>query len=179
MRLLGSAVLLAALLGLTACAPPFPEPPDTIGADYPGAIPVSVAWPSDWLEGVPGESHAAGWPIVGLQLEHVNGRWVWRVRNPDPGRDIFGESITDPDRAREALIDASTLTLVDERHVVLTEAELAGVEMGAYEAAQLSGEVYPSPRLIGLTQKSEDGRTVWEITTYDTETGVVSVTTAG
>jgi hypothetical protein len=89
----------------------------------------------------------------------------------------LGESVTEPDRGQEALYDASTLALVQKHHVTLTEAELAEVSVGAYDAAQLSGEVYPGPRLIELERVVEDGRPAWRVTTYDSETGVQSVVT--
>jgi hypothetical protein len=114
---------------------------------------------------------------VGLRLEYVEGQWAWRVRSLDPGRDIWGESVTEPDRGQEALYDASTLARLQEHHVTLTDAELAALDVGAYGAAQLSGEVYPSPRLIELERVVEDGRPAWRVTTYDTETGVQSVVT--
>ena len=74
-------------------------------------------------------------------------------------------------------IIGSTLALVQKHHVMLTEAELAQASVGAYDAAQLSGEVYPGPRLIELERVVEDGRPAWTVTTYDTETGVQSVVT--
>lgn len=114
---------------------------------------------------------------MGLRLEYVADRWVWRVRSLDPGRDIWGDSITEPDRGWEAFYDASTFARLQEHHVTLTDAELADLGVGAYGAAQLSGEVYPSPRLIELKRVAEDGRPTWRITTYDTETGVQSEVT--
>lgn len=173
-------IVIVGALFLPACGASFPDAPDSAGEDYPsGGIPVSVAWPSDWLEGFVGEPNSPPGPIVGLRLEYVAERWVWRVRSLDPGRDVFGESITEPDRGREALYDASTLTIVQDHHVTLTDAELADIGVGAYHAAQLSGEVYPSPRLIELERVVDDGQPAWRITTYDTETGVQSETTVG
>jgi hypothetical protein len=112
-------------------------------------------------------------------LEFVDGNWVWRVRSLDPGHDVFGEQVTDPKRGREALIDASTLALITHHAVELSEAELAEPEVSYYDAAQLSGEQYPSPRLIELSRDMDAGRPVWRITTYDTETGIQSVSTVG
>lgn len=171
-------IVFAGALCLSACTASFPSPPTGVGDEYPdGGVPVSVAWPSDWLEGFVGEPNSPPGPIVGLRLEYVEDEWVWRVRSLDPGRDIWGESITEPDRGQEALYDASTLALVQKHHVMLTEAELAQASVGAYDAAQLSGEVYPGPRLIELERVVEDGRPAWTVTTYDTETGVQSVVT--
>ncbi|NLA10034.1 MAG: hypothetical protein GX871_07520, partial [Microbacteriaceae bacterium] len=128
-RLLGVAALLATALVLAGCATPFPEPPGAVGQEYPSdGVPLSVAWPSDWLEGFVAEPNSPPGPIVGLRLEHVEARWVWRVRSVDPGRDAFGESVTDPDRGWEALYDASTLTVLREHEVRLTAAELSGVD---------------------------------------------------
>lgn len=169
-------VIVVGALSFSACGASVPSPPATVGDDYPdGGIPVSVTWPSDWLEGFVGESEAAGGPIVGLRLEYVDDRWVWRIRSLDPGRDVLGESITEPDRGREALVDASTRVLVATHHVTLTDAELAAVEVSAYDAAQLSGEIYPNPRLVELELQMVDGEPTWRITTYDTETHVQSV----
>ena len=171
-------IVVAGALVLSGCAPAFPSPPTGVGEDYPDSgIPTGVAWPSDWLEGFVGEPNSPPGPIVGLRLEYVEGQWAWRVRSLDPGRDIWGESVTEPDRGQEALYDASTLARLQEHHVTLTDAELAELDVGAYGAAQLSGEVYPSPRLIELERIVEDGRPAWRITTYDTETGVQSVVT--
>lgn len=177
-RTLTTAGMLTVGLMLAGCGASIPDGPDSVGENYPiGGIPVSVAWPSDWLEGFVGEPNSPPGPIVGLRLEYVEDQWVWRVRSLDPGRDIWGESVTEPDRGQEALYDASTLALVQEHHVTLTDAELADMGVGAYGAAQLSGEVYPSPRLIELERVLEDGRPAWRITTYDTETGVQSEVT--
>ena len=173
-----ASILLAAAGGWTGCSASLPEAPEVVGEDYPdGGIPVGVAWPSDWLEGFVGESEAVGGTIVGLRLEYVDDQWVWRVRSVDPGRDFLDDGITEPDRGREALIDASTLRLVQDQHVTLTDAELGQIGVSNYDAAQLSGEVYPSPRLVALERGMEDCDVVWRITTYDTETGTQSVTT--
>lgn len=178
MRVLVGLIVFAGALCLSACTAFFPSPPTVVGEDYPdGGVPVGVAWPSDWLEGFVGEPNSPPGPIVGLRLEYVEDQWVWRVRSVDPGRDIWGESVTEPDRGQEALYDASTLALVQKHHVTLTEAELAELSVGAHDAAQLSGEVYPGPRLIELERVMEDGRPAWTVTTYDTETGAQSVVT--
>ncbi|WP_438354720.1 hypothetical protein [Microbacterium sp. CJ88] len=160
---------------LAGCAAPFPEPVPSVGDGYPvEGVPWAVAWPSDWLDGFEGVTSAG--PIVGLRLEYVESRWQWRVRSVDPGRDILGETVTEPDRGRESLFDASTLKVIQERHVTLTPAEVAGGGIGAYQAARLSGEVYPNPRLIELRRQESGGVPVWNITTYDTDTGHLSQT---
>ena len=172
------AVVLAGALTLTACGTPLREPPGTVGDDYPAyGVPLDVSWPSDWLSGYGSEAGAVGAPIVGLRLEYVDDRWVWRVRTIDPGRDLFGEQVTEPDRGSEAFIDASTREVLKHHFVELTDAELAEVELSAYDAAQLSGEAYPSPRLVELTRQLENGRPVWVVTTLDTENGTFSVLT--
>jgi hypothetical protein len=179
-RLLAGVTVGAGTLCLAGCVAALPSPPPDVGADYPeSGIPTEVAWPSDWLEGIAGESNSPAGPIVGLRLEYIEDQWMWRVRSPDPGRDIWGESVTEPDRGQEALYDASTLARVREQHVTLTDRELAELSISAYDAAQLSGEVYPSPRLIELERVEKDGRPAWRITTYDTETGAQSVVTLG
>lgn len=172
------AIVIAGTLVLSGCGASFPEVPDSVGEEYPtSGVPVSVAWPSDWLEGLFGESNSPPGPVVGLRLEYVDDQWVWRVRSLDPGRDAWGESVTEPDRGQEALYDASSLAVLQKRQVTLTEAELADLGVSAYAAAQLSGEVYPSPRLIELALIMQDGRPTWRITTYDTETGLQSEVT--
>ena len=176
-RLLVSVWALSAALSLGACSASFPGSPPSIGADYPNSgIPTSVAWPSDWLEGFVGESDAVGGPIVGLRLEYVEDTWMWRIRSLDRGANILGERTKESPRGREALVEARTLELVNQREVELSETELAELSVSYYEAAQLSGETYPSPRLVGLERATGDNRPAWKITTYDTETGAVSVT---
>lgn len=171
-----SAWALSAALSFAACSS-FPESASSIGADYPSSgIPTSVAWPSDWLEGFNGESDAVGGPIVGLRLEYVEDTWVWRVRSLDSGVDFLGQRPRESSRGREALVDASTLKLVKHHEVELSEAELAELRVGPYTAAQLSGETYPSPRLVGLELVLVDNHPTWKITTYDTETGAISIT---
>ena len=173
--LIVGAWVLSATLSLASCSP-FPESPASIGADYPSSgIPTSVGWPSDWIEGFAGESEAVGGPIVGLRLEYVEDAWVWRIRSLDPGTDALGQRPRESTRGREALVDARTLELVNQREVELSEAELAELPVGPYEAAQLSGEAYPSPRLVGLERAFVDNRPAWKITTYDTETDAMSV----
>lgn len=178
MRGLAGASILAGIVGLTSCGASVPDAPDAVGDDYPGGgIPSSVAWPSDWLESIPGESYGFGWPIVGLRLEYVDDQWVWRVRSAEAEKDLFGDVVSDSDHGLESLIDAATLDVIVQHDVELTEAELAADGVGVYWAAQLSGETYPSPRIVELERDIEGGVSVWRITTYDTETGVQSVKT--
>jgi hypothetical protein len=174
-RGLSSAVVILCTVTLAGCGTSVPGPPEEVGDDYPaGGIPTAVMWPSDWLDGIVGEPNGIGGSIVGLRLEYVQDHWVWRVRSADPGRDLFGEAVTEPERGLESLLDATTLAVVDEHHVTLSDAELAPVDVSYYDAAQLSGETYPSPRLIELQREMGNGRPVWDITTYDTGTGVQS-----
>ncbi|MER7796400.1 hypothetical protein [Microbacterium sp. NPDC096154] len=177
-RLLLGIAVLAGSLAVTACGARFPELPEAVGEDFPdGAIHTAVAWPSDWLEGLAGESEAVGGQIVGLRLEFVDDTWMWRLRSRDPGYDLFGESITEPDRGREALVDAATHEVVAQRHVELTEAELTPGRIAALTAARLSGERYPSPRIVAMESIVEDDGPAWRITLRDTETGAQSLTT--
>lgn len=166
---------LAGALAISGCSASLPQAPHAVGDDFPsGGIPSSVAWPSDWLESVPGESFGFGWPIVGLRLEHVDERWVWRVRATEQDRDLFGEDVRDSVHGVESIIDAATLDVIAQQDVELTEAESAPDGVGVYWAAQLSGEEYPTPRIIELERVIEDGAAVWRITTYDTGTGTQS-----
>ena len=171
-KLVLTSVMLTGALFLSGCEGSFPDTPASAGQDYPsGGIPTSVMWPSDWLEGFSGEEDSPRGPIVGLRLEYVRDQWVWRVRSVAPGREGPADS------GREALYDASTLAFKQERDVTLTDGEVAAISVGATEAARLSGETYPSPRLIALDLGVVDGRPVWDITTYDTETGARSTAT--
>lgn len=178
-RKLAIATLLATALLTAGCEAPFPEAPASVGEQYPsGGVPLDVAWPSDWLEGFVAEPNSPPGPIVGLRLEYTAQRWVWRVRSLDPGRDVFGDSVTEPERGWEALYDASTLAVVREQQVTLTAAELEGADepgrISAAGAARQSGERYPSPRLIELARVEADEGSVWRVTMYDTETGMQS-----
>jgi hypothetical protein len=178
------AVTLAGMIGVllmcAGCSVWFPAEPEAVGDGYPdGGIPTSVAWPSDWLTAIPGESDAVPGSIVGLRLEYVNDQWVWRVRSKDPTGGFFEENPEDSTRGKEALLDAERLETVTSRAVELTDAELSVPSLSAAEAAQRSGEEYPSPRLIELERVLEDGRAVWSVTVEDTETAERSETTIG
>ncbi|MBF4615696.1 hypothetical protein [Curtobacterium sp. VKM Ac-1376] len=172
--------MMAALLSATVFAPAgcasFPAAPSAVGEDYPSTgIPTSVAWPSDWLESLAGESDAVGGTVVGLRLENVAERWVWRVRSTDPGRkDLLGESDADSTSAVEALIDATDLALVQKHDVTLTSAEADVTKLSYYDAVQQSGEGYPGPRLVELKRVVEERQAAWRVTTYDTGDGDLS-----
>jgi len=162
----------AAVGSLVGCAAPFPDSPSEAAANFPaGGIPTQVLWPSDWLEGIAGESEAIGGRIVGLGLEYRDDTWVWRVTSTDPEMDWTGEQVADPLRGREALLDAETLTPLQQRHVSLPESAAVHIDVGTAEAARLSGEIYPDPRLIALELTEESGEPHWEATMMRMETG--------
>lgn len=171
---LAAAVML--LLASPACAASLPTSPAAPGDDFPGAVPIAVTWPSDWLEAIPGESvDGIAGAVVDLRLEYQDDTWTWRVTSLDPGMDLFGEQVTEPRRGLEALLDAETGALLRQQQVELREDQIADTRMGAAGAARLSGEEYPSPRIIALTLTSDAGAPVWRATMYDTETGETSV----
>jgi hypothetical protein len=93
---------------------------------------------------------------------------------PRPRARHLGRISDRPRPREEALYDATTLARLREHHVTLAEAELADISISAYDAAQRSGEVYPSPRLIELARVVKDGVPTWRVTTYDTGSGVQS-----
>ncbi len=172
----GSAIIALTVLG-AGCAT-VPNPPDAVGADYPGTcLPPELSWPTDFLESLPGESSAVGGSIVGLRLEYVDAQWVWRLRSADTANDPWGERVDDPSAGKESLVDVRTLTPVATHEVELTEAEQQPLGISAYDAAQLSGEQWPSPLIIELTRVMEGDAAVWRITTCDTETNEQSVMT--
>lgn len=172
---LAGAIALASALTLAACSAPVPDAPETVGEDYPsGGIPTEVGWPSDWLEAFTSESEAVGGTIVGLRLEYQDDRWAWRVTSRDPQMDWTGERVTDERRGREALIDARDRSLLGDGYVQLPESALAGIEVGTAEAARLSGETYPSPRLVELELGSRNGEPVWRATLMDLDTGRIT-----
>lgn len=162
----------AAAIVLAGCAA-FPPAPGAVGSDWPSTgVPSAVRWPSDWIDGLSGESEAVGGPIVGLRLEYVAEHWVWRIRSTDPGRtDVLGEPDAEPSSGVEALVDATDLSLVRRHEVTLTEAETADVGVSYYDAVQASGEEWPGPRLVELERVVDDRRPTWRVTTYDTEDG--------
>lgn len=177
LRLAVGAFLVAAAVALTACSS-VPNAPSAVGEGYPGTcLPAEFSWPTDFLEGLAGESSAVGGSIVGLRLEYVDSRWMWRLRSFETEHDVFGEPADDPSVGKESTVDVRTLQLLATHQVELTEAEMQVGGRGAYEAAQLSGEVWPSPLIIEMTRVIEGQAAVWRITTCDTETNEYYVMT--
>ncbi|MFE1665100.1 hypothetical protein [Microbacterium sp. P02] len=179
MRRRASAGLLvvAAAVTLTGCAT-VPDAPDAVGQDYPGTcMPAELSWPTDFLESLPGESPVLGGSVVGLRLEYIDSSWIWRIRSVDNARDAFGEQAEDPSHGKESIVDVRTLEPLASHEVELTEAERQTSGAGAYEAAQLSGEVWPSPLIIEMVRVMDGGAPAWRITTCDTKTNEQSVMT--
>ena len=171
------AIILAATSSFVGCST-VPVPPDAVGDDYPGTcMPPEFSWPTDFLDSLPGESSAVGGSIVGLRLEYVNSDWVWRLRSVDTKSDMFGEQRDDPSFGKESLVDVRTMETLATHQVELTEAEQQVLGVGAYEAAQLSGEQWPSPLIIELARVIEGDAAVWRITTCNTATNEQSVLT--
>ena len=176
-RVLRGALIVAAGVALTACAT-VPPAPATVGEGYPGTcLPAELSWPTDFLESLPGESSAVGGSIVGLRLEYSDSAWVWRLRSADTARDAFGEAVDDQSVGKESIVDVRTLELVATLRIELTDAEQQTAGIGALEAAQLSGETWPTPLIIEMTRVMEGDAPAWRITTCDTETGAHSVMT--
>lgn len=175
-RLFLGAILLVPAMFCAACST-VPDAPDAVGANFPGTcLPPELSWPSDFLEALPGESSAVGGSIVGLRLEYLDSVWVWRLRSVDTKYDVFGERVNDPSFGKESLVDVRTLETLATHQVELTDAEQQSVASSAYEAAQLSGEQWPSPLIVELARVIEDDAAVWQITTCDTETNELTVT---
>ena len=173
----GRSVVIASMLSavavvLAGCAA-FPSTPGAVGSDWPStAVPSAVRWPSDWIDGISGESEAVGGPVVGLRLEYVAEQWVWRIRSTDPGRtDFMGESDAEPTSGVEALVDAADLSLVRRHEVTLTDAEVAETDIGGGDAVRASGEEWPGTRLVELARVVDGREPTWRVTTYDTEDG--------
>lgn len=176
-RHLHGTLVLVAITVLAGCSA-VPDPPDAVGEDYPGTcMPAEFTWPSDFLESLPGEGSAVGGSVVGLRLEYADSEWVWRLRSMDTKYDAFGERVEDRSHGRESLVDVRTLETIATHDVVLTDAEQQSTGRSAYEAAQLSGEQWPSPLIIELARVMEGDAAVWRITTCDTETNEQSVMT--
>ncbi|WP_087015267.1 PepSY domain-containing protein [Leucobacter sp. 7(1)] len=135
-------------------------------SDFPAAgIPTSVRWPSDWLEGFASESQGVRGTIVSIDLDYERGQWIWEVTSRDPG-----EGNTHPTRGFEADLAADTLEVLSSREVQLDSEEQAQVAIGIAEAARISGETSPSPRLTELALDEDRGVLVWEANLVDTET---------
>lgn len=171
-------VVTAGALVLSGCAS-FPAAPDAVGQGWPATgVPGSVRWSTDWIDAVSGESEAVTGRVVGLRLEFVADRWVWRLRSVDAGpHGLLGEAPADPDDGVEALVDATSLALVRRHDVTLTDAESAPTDVSAFEAAQSSGEEYPGPRLVELERIDDGGAAAWRVTTYSPDTGALSART--
>lgn len=173
--LLFAGVVVAALVGCSGCAS-VPDAPAAVGENYPGTcMPAELSWPTDFLESLAGESDAIGGRIVGLRLEYVDSRWVWRLRSADTTYDFFGEQKSDPSFGKESIVDVRTLETIASHEVQLTEAEQHPFSQGILEAAQHSGESWPSPLIIEMTREMERGEPTWRITTCNTETNDYSV----
>lgn len=166
----GGAIVVAVALLCGGCAS-LPASPVEVGEDFPGTcMPAELSWPSDFLESLPGESSAVGGGIVGLRVEYVDSQWVWRVRSVDTRRDALGEQVSDPSFGRESLVDVRTLEPVGTQEVELTDAEQIRPALTAFEAAQQSGEHWPSPLIIEMARVMNGTEAAWEVTTCDTET---------
>jgi len=173
------ALILATGLAIAGCST-LPSAPETVGEGYPGTcLPPELSWPTDFLESLPGESSAIGGSIVGLRLEYIDSTWMWRLRSADDKKDAFGERVDDPSFGKESLVDVRTLATIATQQVELTEAEQHASDMGVYEAAQLSGEEWPSPLIIELARVMQGGAAVWRATMCDTETNEQTVLTLG
>lgn len=162
-------IVVGALI-LTGCGAGVPDPPAAVGDGYPGTcLPGELSWPTDFLESLPSESDAVGGAVVGLRLEYVDARWVWRIRSADAKSDALGERVDDPGFGRESVVDVRTLETIATRQVELTAAEQT-TGAGAYAVAQDSGEQWPSPLIIEMARVEDAGATRWRVTTCDTAT---------
>ena len=169
------AITLAAVLSCAGCAT-VPDAPDALGENYPGTcMPDEFSWPTDFLGSLAGESSAVGGSVVGLRLEYVDSEWAWRLRSADTKDDAFGDPVDDPSFGMESLVHVRTLETISTQEVELTQAEQQLDGSTANEAAQLSGEEWPSPLIIEMARIMQDGTPVWQITTCDTETNEQSV----
>ncbi len=154
-----------------------PPPPAAVGDGYPGTcLPPQLTWPSDFMEALPSESAAVGGAVVGLRLEYIDSQWMWRIRSAASRENMFGERVDDPGFGRESLVDVRTLTMISTRDIELSAAEQQS-GTSAYEAAQHSGEEWPSPLIVEMARVAEGERSVWRITTCDTATGQLSAAT--
>lgn len=175
-RLLLTGLAGAVLATGAGCAATVPPPPAAVGDDYPGTcLPAELSWPTDFLESLPGESDAVGGSIVGLRLEYVDARWVWRLRSADTAFDAFGEQRDDPAHGREAIVDARTWETLASQEAELTDAEQQDSRTGILAAAQRSGEKWPSPLVIEMARVIEGGAPAWRVATCDTQTNAQSV----
>ncbi|MFB7891711.1 hypothetical protein ACFC1I_05900 [Microbacterium sp. NPDC056044] len=178
-RLHAGVVLLLATVAVAGCST-VPEPPDALGENYPGTcMPGELSWPTDFLDGLAGESPAIGGTIVGLRLEYVDSAWVWRLRSAATREDLAGDRVDDPSYGKESIVDVRTLEVRASHDIELTEAEQRMPGTSAFAAAQLSGEQWPSPLIIEMSRVMDHGSPAWRITTCDTATNEHSVITVG
>lgn len=173
------ALAAAVVLGLTlaGCAT-LPPAPTAVGENFPGTcLPPDFAWPTDFLESLPGESDAVAGALVGLRLEYVDERWAWRLRSAATRHDLFGEPVVDPSAGFESLIDVRTHEILASGDVELTAAEQRRDDSSLLEAALGSGEQWPSPLIIEIARVADGAEPVRRVTTCDTATNEHTVTT--
>ncbi|HWV48388.1 MAG TPA: hypothetical protein VN035_02935 [Microbacterium sp.] len=173
LRRVSVAALLAATAICAACSS-VPPAPTAVGDDFPGSCkPPELTWPTDFLEALPSEGGVGG-TVVGLRLEYIDDEWMWRIRAATDRYDLFGERVDDPSAGQESLLDVRTLEVITKHDVELTEAE-QGAKINALDAAMQSGEIWPSPLIIEMARITQDGSSVWQVTTCDTATNEQSV----
>ncbi|WP_206427474.1 PepSY domain-containing protein [Leucobacter chromiireducens] len=136
--------------------------------DFPATgIPSEVRWATDWLEGFESEGAGVRGSIVAIELEFEREQWIWEVTSRFPSE---GPTNTTPERGFEADLAADSLAELRSREVTLDAEEREPTKIGIAEAARISGEVSPSPRLIALSLDRDRGSVVWEATLLDSET---------
>ncbi|WP_440312057.1 PepSY domain-containing protein [Leucobacter chromiireducens] len=136
--------------------------------DFPATgIPTEVRWATDWLEGFASEGNGVRGEIVAIDLDFENDEWIWEVTSRFPSG---GPTNTTPERGYEAELAADSLTELRSREVTLDSEEQEHPKIGIAEAARISGDTYPSPRLISLSLERDRGSLVWEATLLDSET---------
>lgn len=174
-RATGAIVL--GLLAITGCAS-LPPASAEVGANYPGTcLPPEFAWPTDFLESLPGESDAVAGTLVGLRLEYVDERWAWRLRSAATRHDLLGQPVLDPSAGFESLIDVGTHEILASGDVELTAAEQRRDGTSLFEAALDSGERWPSPLIIEIARVADGAGPTWRVTTCDTATNEHTATT--
>lgn len=137
-------------------------------SDFPATgIPTEVRWATDWLEGFASEGNGVRGEIVAIDLDFENGEWIWEVTSRFPSG---GPTNTTPERGYEAELAADSLTELRSREVRLDSEEQGRPKISIAEAARISGDTYPSPRLISLSLDRDQGSLVWEATLLDSET---------
>lgn len=163
-------VILTTLVAGSGCSA-VPAAPASVGAHYPGTcMPAELSWPTDFLESLPGESPGVAGSIVGLRLEYIDAEWVWRLRTTSTPVDFFGEPTDDSSRGRESILHVRTLETLASHDVELSAAEREASTSSAYDAAQRSGEQWPSPLIIEMARVLDGDDPAWRMTTCDTAT---------